>query len=155
MLKGFQFSYFLPNLFAGLIVGLAVERYYQHFWVLPSLLIAAIALSHLPLWLTGTSLSQAIASGWFLQPFQSDQLGQLVYFSALEKVDWAIVVKQSGSLIAIATIISLVVLLNATGIEIALQQDVDLDSELQANGIANLLVGICKAIYFSVQPTPC
>ena len=155
-----QISHFLEfetllRLLPGIVLTamlLVAERYYQNFWALPSLLIAAIALSHLPLWLTDTSLSQAIASGWFLQPFESDQLGQLLYFSALEKVDWVLVVKQSGSLIAIATIISLVVLLNATGLEIALQQDVDLDSELQANGIANLLVSICGGTAGHITP---
>ncbi|MEB3336890.1 MAG: SulP family inorganic anion transporter [Leptolyngbyaceae bacterium] len=131
----------LPGVLFGVLL-LAVLNRYHHFWVLPSLLLAAIVLSHGVLGLTGIPLSEASLQGWFLAPIPN-RSGQFWSLTLLGQVNWSVLLGQVGNLIAMTGVVAINVLLDATGTEIAAQQDADLDQELQANGTANLMAGLC------------
>ncbi len=58
------------------------------------------------------------------------------------QVNWGIILAQSGSLLAILLIGVVALLLNASGLELATEQDIDLNRELKVAGIANILAGL-------------
>jgi SulP family sulfate permease len=72
-----------------------------------------------------------------------EQLRQAFSSETLAQVDVHVVLRQAPDLLTLFIVVVIAVLLNATGIEIAMQQDCDLDRELRANGLANVLSGLC------------
>lgn len=136
---------------AMLIFVLARTRL-QHALLLPGLILGAIVLAHLMLWLSGTTLQAASAAGWFLQPFSGSHLQDALLHIRLDRVEWGALFVHGGSAVTIAVLIPIVVLLNATGLEISLERDADLDRELRVNGVGNLLVGLCGGTVGNLAP---
>ena len=128
----------LPGLGFAMVL-LVMKRRSEHYLVMPGLLLSAIVLSHLGLWLSGIPLSAAIERGWFLAPSSSRQ--SLPSLAILSQVDWAVLGQQIPNLAALMVVTAISILLSATGIEIAAQQDCDLDRELRAAGMANIVSG--------------
>ncbi len=131
----------LPGLLFGLVL-LVVLRRFNHFLILPGMLVGSIALFYLLLLLTGTSLAEAAARGFFLGPFPTGGLWQPPSLAALAAADWGSILDQGGSLLAILVVGVVALLLNASGLELAVERDIDLDRELRAAGVANLLAGL-------------
>lgn len=132
--------HWLPGLiFAVVLIG--AGNFYQHVLILPTMLLGAIALFHLFWWLVNAFVP-LVPQGWFLEPFPRDQLWDAWKASTITQVDWAVLASHSGTLIAMMVVVVIAILLNSTGIELATQRDSELDSELRANGIANLITGL-------------
>jgi SulP family sulfate permease len=92
--------------------------------------------------LTGTSINQAIDQGLLLGTVSGEAAWQPLTLNNLLAANWAAILGQSGN-IAITLIMSLVgLLLNASALELAIRRDVDLNRELRAAGLANLLSGL-------------
>jgi len=128
------------SLFA--IVLLVMTRRYSHFLTMPALLLSAIALFYGLLLLTNTSMDEARAQGWLLGPFAQGALWQPLTPSALAQVDWSAIVGQVDKIGTILMIGDVSLLLNASGLELAARQDIDLNRELQSAGIANVVAGL-------------
>jgi SulP family sulfate permease len=62
--------------------------------------------------------------------------------SDISKVAWGEVLANSGNLFAITMLGTISILLNASGLEIATEREIDLDRELRATGVANLASGL-------------
>jgi SulP family sulfate permease len=140
----------------GLGVALAlfgVARYTRHYVILPVALLVGIGLVHAGLWLSNTTLSDASAAGWLFQAFPDEPSWTLRDTATFSRIDWMAVIRQSGTMAAMMLVVVLTLLLNATGIEVATQQDGDLDRELRAHGMANLLSGVCGGVvgYLSIS----
>jgi SulP family sulfate permease len=132
------------------IIMLITQSKIKHFLVVPILLLIAITLSHIFLAIMGIPLSEAIENTWFLEPVQTSQIG-LVY-SVFAQVDWGLISSNIVGIISITILIPIVVLLNGTGLEIALQKDTDLDEDLSANGLANIASGLVGATVGHMGP---
>jgi SulP family sulfate permease len=134
LLPGFVFALFL----------LLVLRRHSHVLIFPGTLMAATIVFYLLLGMTNTSIATATQQGWLLSalPANGSRLWQPLNFSDLAQVNWSAVGHQTGSLFAIAIVGVLAILLNLTGIELATGQDVDLNRDLKAAGIANLVAGL-------------
>ena len=131
----------LPGLgFAVLL--LAILRRYGHFMIIPTMVLAAIGLFYVVLWLTRTPVAEASAQGWLLGPFPRGALWRPLTMSALGRADWPSVLSQAGNMGTILIISVISLLLNASGIELTVQRDVDLNRELRSAGIANLIAGL-------------
>lgn len=131
--------HWLPGLIFALVL-IGAGKYYQHVLVLPAMLLGAIALFHLLWWLVNAFLPLA-PQEWFFEPFPRDQLWEAWRASTITQVDWVVLASHSGTLIAMMVVVVIVILLNSTGIELAAQRDSELERELRANGIANLITG--------------
>ncbi len=131
----------LPGaLFAVLL--LLILRRYSHFLVIPTMLLAAIGLFYLLLGLANLSVTEAGEQGWLLGPFPEGELWQPLTPADLDQVDWSLIWGQAGNVGTILIISVISLLLNASGLELTVQRDVDLDRELQATGLANVLAGL-------------
>ena len=143
--------HWLIGVLFSLLLFFALTRY-QHFAVLPGLLVIAIISFDIAWWLINASPVGSSAA-WFFQPLPSNQLLQTWQFSQLARVDWSVLVHQSGTLAALMTIVVISILLNSTGLELAASKNVDLNRELQINGIANMVNGLCGGMvgYLSIN----
>ncbi len=132
----------VPAACLGGVLILALRRF-AHFLTMPFILFSAIGLFYLFLFITQTSISDAISQGWFLGPFPEGRLWQPIPIHSINQVQWLAILKQAGNISTVLLVSLISLLLNAGGIELAIRQDVDLNRELRSAGIANLLMGFC------------
>lgn len=131
----------LPGFCFGALLVILLRRY-SHFLLMPGMVIAGIILFYVLLFTTGTSIAETQASGLLLQDFPSGSLWHPLSFSNLSRVEWSLIVPQTGQMVAVMLLTVISILLNSTGIELAIGQDLDLNRELRAAGIANLASGL-------------
>ncbi len=125
----------------------------KHFLALPGLLVGSTALIHVVLALRGISVAQAQRSGWLLEvagqqrlflPLRDTDFSRLHdVVSNLKGETWGTYL---GSTLVLIAVTAIAVLVTGAAIEVATRSDVDLDKELKAHGIANLLSGICGGL---------
>jgi SulP family sulfate permease len=130
----------VPGLLFALILYFGLQRI-RHVLAMPGILLGAIALFYLALLITGTSIENATESGLLL-----GRVGEINWRPLAPKTllaaDWSAILGQAGN-IAILLMLTLVgFLLNASSLELAIRQDVDLNRELRSAGFANLLSGL-------------
>lgn len=130
-----------PGLLFALVLFFGLRRI-RHVLAMPGMLIAAIALFYLALLLTGTSIEGAMESGLLLGRGAGEIAWQPLALKNLLDADWAAILGQAGNLATLLMMSLIGFLLNASGLELAIRQDVDLNRELQAAGFANLLSGL-------------
>jgi sulfate permease, SulP family len=129
----------------GVLFGagvLVVSRRVQHVLLLPGLLLAATVLFYLWLAVAGISVAQAQARGWLLGPFTTQPVWTPLTPARLAEVQWPAIVAQAG---AIGTTVALSViglLLNVSGLQLARREDIDLNQELRASGVAQFAAGL-------------
>lgn len=131
----------VPGLIFALLL-LMVLRRYSHFLIIPGALLGAVGLFYVVLWLMGTPVAAASDQGWLLGPFPGGRLWQPLRPSMLGQVEWSAVFQQAGSMATVLIVSVISLLLNASGLELIMQQDVDLDRELRSTGLANLVAGL-------------
>lgn len=145
----------LPGLALGLLLVVALRRY-SHFLIMPGLLLAATAIFYVVLWITGTSISEATHHGWLPSVFTGGSgLWHPLAPADLRHVHWSVLGGQAGNLAAVTVLGTIGLLLNATALELATKQDVELNRELKVAGLANLLSGVSGGLagYATVSET--
>ncbi|MFZ5819801.1 MAG: SulP family inorganic anion transporter [Chloroflexota bacterium] len=131
----------VPGVIFALLLFLGLRRI-RHILGMPGILIGAIVLFYLALLVTGTSIEEATRQDLLLGGTSGDITWQPLALKNLLFADWTSILGQ-GSNIAIILILSVVsLLLNASGLEVAIRRDIDLNRELRAAGIANLVSGL-------------
>ncbi|MEW5723167.1 MAG: SulP family inorganic anion transporter [Thermodesulfobacteriota bacterium] len=133
-------GYWLPGFCFGLLL-FAVSKAKLHFSVLPALLVGGILVFYGGLQLAGLSLPQAMERGLLLGPFP-ETAGKLFLFYQLGPVDWGAVVQVLPDVGTIVILSTIALLLFASGIELAVGRRLDLDRELRAAGLANVLASL-------------
>ncbi len=144
----------LPNLFKpdqlilwipGLLFALALFfglRRFSSYLTLPVILIGAIALFYLAFLLTGTSIQAAIDRGLLLGPMGGSAAIKPFVLLKIFSINLPAVLRQSGNIAAIVTLAVISLLLNASALELAIRQDVQLNHELKVAGFTNLFSGL-------------
>jgi SulP family sulfate permease len=131
----------LPSLAFALLL-LAVQRRSSHSLALPGAVAGGIGVFYLVLQLTSTPVSQAGSRGWLLGPFPDRVLWPPLALSDLSRVHWPSILAQGGSVLTVMLIGVVSLLLNTTALELTIRRDMDLNRELRAAGLANLLAGM-------------
>jgi SulP family sulfate permease len=131
----------LPGFVFGLVL-LVILRRTSHFLALPVLLVGGIGIFFILLAVTGTSIAEATARGWLFEPLPAGDLWRPLDPALLAQVSWKSVLAEAPSLLAIMLAGMVALLLNATGLELVVEREIDLDRELRAAGAANILAGL-------------
>jgi SulP family sulfate permease len=135
----------VPGVCFGLLIVAALRRT-RHFLVLPGALAGGIAVFYAVVAISGAGASGAMEKGFLLGPFPAGGLWPPIAPSALGQVDWSFLLRNAGNIGACTVLAAISVLLNATGLELATEQDLDLDRELRVAGVANALVGLLGGV---------
>jgi len=129
------------RLAAGLIVAItlfiALRRSKSPF-VLPGVLLAAIAATYLFLFLTGSPLVVAQAEGWMFRPQPMAGLISPWQPGALRGFSWMALPALAGDLLAVMFVTIITLVLNTTGIEIATRTEANIERDLKVLGLANI-----------------
>jgi SulP family sulfate permease len=130
-----------PCAIFGTISYLAV-RYTKHFLTLPVLVFSAMVLFSLWLGWHHISWMQARAHAWILGAPPDAGLHQMRTLPALIHANWAVIFNQYSSLGALLVTSVISILLNTTALELAADEDIDLNTELRAAGLGNVFGGV-------------
>ncbi|MBC7802016.1 MAG: SLC26A/SulP transporter family protein, partial [Gemmatimonadaceae bacterium] len=124
----------------------ALQQRIRSAWLMPALVAVASGLHHGVFALLGQSLAQQRADNWLLQP--PGVLQPWLPWSApsLAAVDWAVLLPMLPASAALCAIVSITVMLNASGLELVLRRDVDVDRDLRAHGLANIAASLAGGI---------
>ncbi|MBN1200328.1 MAG: SLC26A/SulP transporter family protein [Anaerolineae bacterium] len=136
-------AHWLPGLVFALALMVVLRRF-DHYLTLPAALLGAIAVFYIVMLVMGASASEATDNGWLLEglPKGGGSLWDPVVPSDLKHVDWSVLLKQVSGLVAVIVVTTITLLLNATGIELATHQDIDLNRELKVAGLSNVAAGL-------------
>lgn len=126
-------------LFAGLLL-MALNRY-SHVLLMPGMILGAVLLFYGIAWLSGMSVTALGEQGW-LTELPTQPLSQSLTMSDLAHINWAVILNQTGNVITIMSISVVALLLNASGLELVVKQDIDLNRELRVAGVGNILCGL-------------
>jgi SulP family sulfate permease len=134
----------LVRWFPGVVIAgvllFAIPRW-KHVLTMPAVLIGAFLLYHLALLALGVNLAEAESAGFLLGRLPSEATWRPLTLDAFANAEWMYVFEQSGAVVTIVLVSAVGVLLNSSALEIAARQDIDLNRELRAAGMTNLISG--------------
>jgi SulP family sulfate permease len=107
-------------------------------FALPATILAALIVFHLAATALGQNSASLRAEGWLLRLPENGTLWPPLAITDLTLVDWRSVAAGVAGIPAVVVLTIIALLMNATGIELDSQQDVDLDHELRAIGAMNV-----------------
>jgi len=120
------------------VLLLVLTRVRRHFLIIPGVFATGVAVFYVVLGIAGVSAGQARGGGWLFGPFPEGGLWGPYVLDAVRTADWGAMLGQAGTVGSILLVSLLALLLNASGLEIAIRRDVDLNRELRVAGLANL-----------------
>lgn len=125
----------------AILLGLCAKRL-GHMRALPAAITISLLGFYLVAWLSSSSHADLVAGSW-LQATAADQAHEHGWSIVMRSaIDWDLVTEQWSSLASIAMISALALLLAVTALELSTRQNVDVDRELRAAGLANLCTGL-------------
>jgi len=141
LLQPAELILWVPGVLVALILFFGLRRFH-HFLAMPVILLGIIVVFYLTLLATGMSVQTAIHQGLLLGTISGKITWQPLILQNVSKTNWTAILGQSGN-IAIALVLSVIsLLLNASALELATREDIDLNRELRAAGVANLVSGL-------------
>lgn len=124
------------------VLLLVLLRRYSHFLLVPALVLGSVLLTHFVMRLAGYGTAGMRSLGMLLGPFPAGGLWSPFDLSQLGLVDWPAILSNLGSIATTVLLCVVSLLLNASGLELATRQEIDLNRELRAGGLANLAAGL-------------
>jgi len=110
--------------------------------LLPGILVATVLLFLAAMQLTGIDRATAMARGWILGPFDENaRLWPPLDLADLARVEWSVLLQQSGLFGLIALVYILDLLACSAGRVAAIQQEEDVNEALRVSGASNILSG--------------
>jgi SulP family sulfate permease len=131
-------------IFAVLLFGL--ERRYQHFSIMPVLLLGSIGLFYLLLLLTNTSIVQAKGAGLLFSDFSAGKLFPPLDLIFFNNVNFFALSEQVGNIITIVFLSTISALLVTSLIEVGTEKHINLEKDLKVAGIANIATGLLGGV---------
>src|SRR5262249_3038328 len=126
--------------FAVAAALLVLPRIWRHFLVVPGVIVAGFILFYAGLWLSGQSIEAARAAGLLLSPLADGDW--TLPWTPPGGPAWPQLEAEWRDFLAMVVVVIVTILLNAAGLELATRRDVDLDRELRASGLGNIVAGL-------------
>jgi SulP family sulfate permease len=140
LLRPDQLVTWVPGVVFALILFFGLRKI-KHFLAMPGILIGSMAVFYIVLLIARISIHEATVRGLLLGQVAGDVIWQPLAIKNLLAANWLSVLGQGGN-IAIVLVSAVSLLMNASALELAIGQDIQLNRELQSAGIANLLSGL-------------
>lgn len=135
----------VPGVLFGLLL-LGMTRRSGHPLLVPGALLGGIVVFYLYLLVSGTEMAEARAAGLLLDGGRLSLSSGVPPLLSFGHVAWAAVLPQGGRVGALILIAAISMLLNATALELEARTDLDMDQELRATGLGNLVAGLCGGV---------
>lgn len=120
----------------------ALQRRYDHYLILPGLLVGSCFLFFIVVPLSGHTYAQVMVNGWMLGPYAEEVLWDPLRLTNLGDVRWSVLATQWPGMATLVIVGTMDLLLNASGVELSTRQDYDMDREMRNAGITNVVSGL-------------
>ncbi|MEL6957390.1 MAG: SulP family inorganic anion transporter [Pseudomonadota bacterium] len=127
---------------AAALCIIASTRLIHGYFVIPLALLSVLAGLYGVYGLIGFSMSDLRAEGLLLGPFNEGGFGRFLDPTLPASADWGVIFSQAPLVLSVSAATLVGATLNATGLELQLDQDFDLDKEMKGTGIANIVSGL-------------
>ena len=127
----------VPWFLLGVALAVAATRIKSEL-LLPGTLLVGLTAFYLILRYLGMSLADAGRAGLLLGPLPDAGFVDILSPSLVLDADWGAIAGETGVILSVALLTVVGTLLHATGLELSLDQELDLEKDLRATGIANL-----------------
>lgn len=131
----------VPGVVFALALLLLLRRS-KHFLISPGAVVVGMVLFYGYLLVSHISIADASARGWLLGPLPGNGLYRPLTPADLSHIDWPAILANVDKIVTLIVLSVVALLLNASGLEVTIGQDIDLDREIRAAGFANLLGGL-------------
>ncbi len=136
----------LPGVAFGLALFVTVRRFKRPI-MMPILLVGVVVAFYAVLLLSGTSTESARALGWLpVPPSEGGTQGIMWSPSALGLLAPGAMLKTAGIAGTVLLTALISILLNASGLELVVHEEIDINTELRAAGIGNLVSGLAGGV---------
>jgi SulP family sulfate permease len=108
---------------------------------LPVILVGGVIVAHMAFWLAGITTTEAQAAGWTFAPPPAANIMFPWSAAEIEHYPWYALPDLLGNLVAVIFVTASSTLFNTTGVEVASHREANLERELNATGLANILSG--------------
>ena len=130
-----------PGAAYGIVLYLAIKR-----WGNPLILPVSVALAgaayHLVLASLGISVEAARAEGLLLSSTADGNLWPALFPADLVQVQWASMAEQLPHILTLIFVAFICVVMNFSGLELAVNQELDWDREFRVTGVASMVTGL-------------
>ncbi len=130
----------VPAVAFAAVVDVAARRSGSPF-VLPIAIALFLALFHTGVWLFDLSAADLQRDGWLFAPPHDGAIDLPFHGNPVALADWTTIWSELPKISALLAISAAALLFAASGIELSLRRDIDLDRELRAAGLANMVAG--------------
>lgn len=142
LLQAHDLPLWLPGLLAAIAL-MVLQQVRPNSLNMPLVAALAIGLFWLVAWIAGISMADLWHAGYLLPRVEGGWLwSPALLLGALGQADWWVVVHMLPQVVSLWLVSLIVLLLVASNIEVVTRADMDLNQELKAAGIANLLAGL-------------
>ena len=136
----------LPGMGYGAVLMWVLRRT-GNFVLLPTGIVAGVALFYLALFLGNVNVEAAIADGWFMSKVDASSAGAAGYsylglIDALPLIDIPFVIAHAGAIASLSVIVLLNVLINLSGQEIIVGREINLNRELATSACGNMIASV-------------
>jgi SulP family sulfate permease len=134
-------SLLVPGVLFGLLLFAAVRLSWRYLLVSLTL-IAGVVLFYVALDLLGQTPDAARAAGWLPERPASTTAGGFAFEDVVSLAPWWIILGEGQILLTILLTSVVSILLTASALELASEQEIDLNRELRSSGLATAVAGI-------------
>jgi sulfate permease, SulP family len=124
------------------VLMLVTLRRFQHFLIIPGFVVAASLVFYLLIQMRRPQPARGRPGRFLIRTLPTGTLYTPLPPNSYTQVDWAAVLGQSSNIAIACLIATISLLLNASSIELAVDREIDLNQELRAAGVSNLLAGL-------------
>lgn len=107
----------------------------------PAILLLAMLIFYGALFFNGVGLEEAAANGLLPSIESTGALIPVFNWDYLQEIRWALIFEQTGGIVVVALLCSVMLLLDVSGIELIARKDLNPDHELQVMGYTNVVNG--------------
>lgn len=139
----------LVRLGVGAAIGLLlflVTRRVQHFLILPGLLLGCVAAFYAAATALGADAAGLMQGGWLLGPFPEGPAWRPPSPGMVATFEWGALAGEFPAIATTVLVATISILLYASGIELAVRRDMDLNRELRVMGLGNCLAGLAGGL---------
>jgi SulP family sulfate permease len=141
LFKPDRIVHWLPGLAFAVTAFLLLARI-KHYAVMPTLMVASVLVFYAALFASGMPLEEARHARWLVHTATTDGRFHVITFEAFAQAHWKPIITQIGSLATVVLVTAVGLLLNSSALELAAEQEMDLDHELKVMGAANIASGL-------------
>ena len=135
----------LPGVAFALLLLVIQRRVHSPVGV-PIAILVCTLLFHLTLWFSGASIDEAASSGFLIQLSENEIQVPFQIGSFFKDIDWIAIQTQIPMILSLAVVSTVILLVQISSIEVAMDFEVDMDRELKINGFSNALIGVFGGI---------